>query len=115
MLNGGHYKLLQRLPDRVAVQCVACHHTSPGWAVTPDPRLVGPPCCVCGQRERPDQQSALVAGPQRFVMCSVNHVPDSWAVIKGEQPLHQSARPMTDAEWIQWTDAQRPVMSVGVV
>ena len=32
-LNGGHYKVLHTEPKRMALKCVACGHTSPGWAV----------------------------------------------------------------------------------
>src|SRR5690606_24558410 len=31
--NGGHYKVLHTEPDWMALRCVACGHTSPGWAV----------------------------------------------------------------------------------
>jgi hypothetical protein len=33
VINGGHYKVLHTEPDRLALRCVACGHTSPGWAV----------------------------------------------------------------------------------
>ena len=33
VVNGGHYKVLHTEPDRMALRCVACGHTSPGWAV----------------------------------------------------------------------------------
>jgi hypothetical protein len=33
VLNGGHYKLLHTEPDRLALRCAACGHTSPGWEV----------------------------------------------------------------------------------
>ncbi len=33
MVNGGHYKVLHTQPDRMALRCVACGHTSPGWEV----------------------------------------------------------------------------------
>ena len=33
MINGGHYKVLHTEPDRLALRCVACGHTSPGWQV----------------------------------------------------------------------------------
>ena len=32
-VNGGHYKVLYTEPTRLALRCVACGHTSPGWAV----------------------------------------------------------------------------------
>lgn len=33
LINGGHYKVLHTDPDRIALRCVACGHTSPGWEV----------------------------------------------------------------------------------
>ena len=33
VVNGGHFKVLHTEPDRMALRCVACGHTSPGWAV----------------------------------------------------------------------------------
>lgn len=39
VVNGGHYKVLHTAPDRMALRCVACGHTSPGWAVG-SPRLM---------------------------------------------------------------------------
>jgi hypothetical protein len=33
VVNGGHYKVLHTEPDRMALRCVACGHTTPGWAV----------------------------------------------------------------------------------
>ena len=33
VINGGHYKVLHTAPDRMALRCVACGHTSPGWEV----------------------------------------------------------------------------------
>jgi hypothetical protein len=38
VVNGGHYKVLHTEPERMALRCVACGHTSPGWAVG-SPRL----------------------------------------------------------------------------
>lgn len=38
VINGGHYKVLHTAPNRMALRCVACGHTSPGWAVG-SPRL----------------------------------------------------------------------------
>jgi hypothetical protein len=38
VMNGGHYKVLHTEPDRMALRCVACGHTSPGWSVG-SPRL----------------------------------------------------------------------------
>jgi hypothetical protein len=38
VMNGGHFKVLHTEPDRLALRCVACGHTSPGWAVG-SPRL----------------------------------------------------------------------------
>jgi hypothetical protein len=38
MINGGHYKVLHTEPNRLALRCVACGHTSPGWQVG-SPRL----------------------------------------------------------------------------
>lgn len=32
-LNGGHYKVLHTEPTRLALKCVACGHTTPGWEV----------------------------------------------------------------------------------
>ena len=32
-LNGGHYKVLHAEPTRLALKCVACGHTTPGWKV----------------------------------------------------------------------------------
>lgn len=32
-LNGGHYKVLHTEPSRMALKCVACGHTTPGWEV----------------------------------------------------------------------------------
>ena len=32
-VNGGHYKVLYTEPTRLALRCVACGHTSPGWHV----------------------------------------------------------------------------------
>jgi hypothetical protein len=33
VINGGHFKVLHTEPDRLALRCVACGHTSPGWEV----------------------------------------------------------------------------------
>jgi hypothetical protein len=33
VINGGHYKVLHTEPERLALRCVACGHTSPGWEV----------------------------------------------------------------------------------
>jgi hypothetical protein len=38
VVNGGHYKVLHTEPERMALRCVACGHTSPGWVVG-SPRL----------------------------------------------------------------------------
>lgn len=38
VMNGGHYKVLHTEPARMALRCVACGHTSPGWSVG-TPRL----------------------------------------------------------------------------
>ena len=38
VINGGHYKVLHTAPDRMALRCVACGHTTPGWEVG-SPRL----------------------------------------------------------------------------
>jgi hypothetical protein len=38
VINGGHYKVLHTEPERMALRCVACGHTTPGWAVG-SPRL----------------------------------------------------------------------------
>lgn len=38
VVNGGHYKVLHTEPERLALRCVACGHSSPGWAVG-SPRL----------------------------------------------------------------------------
>lgn len=32
-LNGGHYKVLHTEPTRMALKCVSCGHTTPGWEV----------------------------------------------------------------------------------
>jgi hypothetical protein len=32
-VNGGHYKVFYTEPTRLALRCVACGHTSPGWTV----------------------------------------------------------------------------------
>lgn len=32
-LNGGHFKVLHTEPTRIALKCVACGHTTPGWEV----------------------------------------------------------------------------------
>jgi len=32
-LTGGHYKVLHTEPTRMALKCVACGHTTPGWEV----------------------------------------------------------------------------------
>lgn len=32
-MNGGHYKVFHTEPTRLALRCVACGHTSPGWTV----------------------------------------------------------------------------------
>ena len=32
-LNGGHYKVLHAEPTRMALKCMACGHTTPGWEV----------------------------------------------------------------------------------
>jgi len=37
-MNGGHFKVLHTEPTRLALRCVACGHTSPGWTVG-EPRL----------------------------------------------------------------------------
>ena len=33
VINGGHYKVLHTEPEKLALRCVACGHTSPGWEV----------------------------------------------------------------------------------
>ena len=33
VLNGGHFKVLHTTPRNMALRCVACGHTSPGWDV----------------------------------------------------------------------------------
>jgi hypothetical protein len=38
VINGGHFKVLHTEPDKMALKCVACGHTSPGWEVG-SPRL----------------------------------------------------------------------------
>jgi hypothetical protein len=48
VMNGGHYKVLHTEPDRMALRCVACGHTSPGWIVG-SPRLAR---TIPGDRER---------------------------------------------------------------
>jgi hypothetical protein len=52
-LNGGHYKVLYTEPTRLALRCVACGHTSPGWSVG-KPRLArtlaGDPARLRAQR-----------------------------------------------------------------
>jgi hypothetical protein len=32
-LMGGHWMLLQSKPGHLALHCVACGHTSPGWEI----------------------------------------------------------------------------------
>ncbi len=32
-LNGGHYKVLHTEPTRLALKCVACGQTTPGWEI----------------------------------------------------------------------------------
>jgi hypothetical protein len=32
-LMGGHWRVLHTTRDRIALRCVACGHTSPGWSV----------------------------------------------------------------------------------
>ena len=55
VINGGHYKVLHTEPERMALRCVACGHTSPGWAVG-SPRLArtmpGDPERLRGARTR---------------------------------------------------------------
>jgi hypothetical protein len=41
VVNGGHYKVLHTEPNRMALKCVACGHSSPGWTVG-SPRLARP-------------------------------------------------------------------------
>lgn len=38
LINGGHFKVFYTEPERLALRCVACGHTSPGWSVG-SPRL----------------------------------------------------------------------------
>jgi hypothetical protein len=33
VMTGGHYKVLYTEPKLLALRCVACGHTSPGWVV----------------------------------------------------------------------------------
>ena len=47
-VNGGHYKVFHTEPSRLALRCVACGHTSPGWAVG-SPRLAR---TIAGDPER---------------------------------------------------------------
>lgn len=42
VLNGGHHKLLHTEPDRIALRCVACGYTSPGWIIE-TPRILRKP------------------------------------------------------------------------
>ena len=39
VINGGHYKVLHTEPEKLALRCVACGHTSPGWEIGA-PRVV---------------------------------------------------------------------------
>jgi hypothetical protein len=54
VMNGGHYRVLHAAPERMALRCVACGHTTPGWAMG-SPRLArtmpGDPARL--QMERP--------------------------------------------------------------
>jgi hypothetical protein len=47
-LNGGHFKVLYTEPTRLALRCVACGHTSPGWEVG-TPRFAR---TIAGDKER---------------------------------------------------------------
>ena len=47
-LNGGHFKVLYTEPTRLALRCVACGHTSPGWTVG-TPRFAR---TIAGDKER---------------------------------------------------------------
>jgi hypothetical protein len=45
-LNGGHYRVLHAEPNRLALRCVGCGHTTPGWEVSSErlaPRYHGDP------------------------------------------------------------------------
>lgn len=45
-MNGGHYRVLHTEPSRMALKCVACGHTTPGWDIgttRPIPRYAGDP------------------------------------------------------------------------
>lgn len=45
-MNGGHYRVLHTEPSRMALRCVACGHTTPGWDIgttRPIPRYAGDP------------------------------------------------------------------------
>jgi hypothetical protein len=55
--NGGHYKVLHTEPGRMALRCVACGHTTPGWAVG-SPRFA---------RTMPADPDRLRAGRRRMV------------------------------------------------
>ena len=47
-MNGGHFKVLHTEPTRLALRCVACGHTSPGWTVG-EPRFAR---TIAGDPER---------------------------------------------------------------
>jgi hypothetical protein len=57
VINGGHYKVLHTEPKRMALRCVACGHTTPGWAVG-SPRV---------GRTMPADPERLRAGRPRMV------------------------------------------------
>ena len=57
VMNGGHHKVLYTEPDRMALRCVACGHTSPGWSVG-SPRLAR---TIPADRERLRTRSRMVA------------------------------------------------------
>lgn len=45
-MNGGHFRVLHTEPSRIALRCVACGHTTPGWDIgttRPIPRYAGDP------------------------------------------------------------------------
>jgi hypothetical protein len=57
VMNGGHFKVLHTEPDRLALRCVACGHTSPGWSIG-SPRLAR---TVPGDPERLRARRPVVA------------------------------------------------------
>ena len=49
-VNGGHYRVLHPEPQRLALKCVACGHSTPGWEVSTRPLV--PSCAGYPERHR---------------------------------------------------------------